>query len=363
MPKVLLLGESYSAGVKTYIDTIMRHQDQFPDTQFKVLVSSKRMEAGNPIDQKYCIEDNLSFGKSPVKLVRALKRLHRMVTENDIEIIHANSTYVGVLIYFYSFWNRKVSYIYTPHGYYSFKKMKEYKQFLVRFAEKKINRISNTVIHVSDSEEQEAIGNKLVVPHKSAVIVNGVRDPERKSKKESDHLFTIVNLARVDEQKNPFEFIEIAKSILTLNDEVQFIWAGSGKYLEAARDLVKSYKLEEKVKFIGFSDQKDEILEHSDLYLSTSNYEGLPFSVVEAMSYKLPLVLTDIIGHTDLIDNNENGFLFKHKEYRTVYEFIHSVIANQEKWETMSNSSYRIYNERFNINQMMKKLSEVYKSV
>src|SRR5690606_3554981 len=122
----------------------------------------------------------------------------------------------------------------------SFKQMNKYKQILVRYAEKRINRISHKVIHVSESEEQEAISNKLITKHKSSVILNGVIDPEQFPPKGFENLFTIVNLARVDDQKNPFEFVEIAKNILNNNTQVQFIWAGNGKHLDEVRKKIKT---------------------------------------------------------------------------------------------------------------------------
>lgn len=362
MKNVLLLSEAYSGGVKTYIDTIIMNQEQLSDIQLKVLVSSKRKEEGIKINDNYLIEDNLSFDKSPLKLSIALKAIHQVVKKNRIDIIHANSTFSGILMYFYSFFNRELTFIYTPHGYYSFKKMGKFKKFLVRFAEKRINHISDKVIHVSDSEETEAITNNLLSPGKSIVIVNGVKEPTRKATRNVNEKITIVNLARVDDQKNPFEFIEIAKKVVDANDNIQFVWAGNGKYLEAAREKVKTYHLERKIRFVGFSDQKDKILEQSDLYFSTSFYEGLPFSVVEAMSYKLPLILTDIIGHRDLVINEENGILFKHNEYRTVADFIQMLIDNKEKWHSMSKSSYDIFNSKFSVDLMVKNLADVYKA-
>ncbi len=363
MKNVLLVGESYSGGVKTYIDTIMRSQDQVSHIHFQALVSSKRLENGEEIDGDYLLEDNLSFGKSPLKLFVALKTLDRVVKEKNINVIHVNSTFAGVVMYLYSFWNHKVFYIYTPHGYFSFKNMAKTKKAAVRFIEKRINNASNLIIHVSPSEEKEAIENKLTTAKKSLVVLNGSTDPEVKFQWKKKDVFTIVNLARVDDPKNPFEFIEIAQKILETNLNVQFIWAGNGRYLEQSREKVRACGQEDKIKFVGFSTAKGKILEQSDLYFSTSQYEGLPFGVVEAMSYKLPLLLTDIIGHKDLIEGNDNGLLFKSKEDYAIYDFVQNLIHNQEKWESLSAASYRIFNERFNTKQMLKKLVNVYQNV
>ncbi|MFD1031914.1 glycosyltransferase [Metaplanococcus flavidus] len=361
---MLLVSESYNGGVKTYIDTIMFHQEKESDITIQALVSSKRLKGGGgEIEGDYLIEDNLSFGMSPHKLVMALHSLHRMVMDKKIDVVHANSTFAGVLMCVYAFWNRKVFYIYTPHGYYSLKKMGMTKKAAVRFVEKRINNSADLVIHVSPSEEREAIINGLTVAEKCIVVLNGSKDPEANSIRNLNDVFTIVNLARVDDQKKPFEFIEIARKLLEQNLNVQFIWAGNGKYLEKAREKVEFYGLSEQVKFIGFSNEKDKILQESDLFLSTSEYEGLPYAVIEAMSYKLPLLLTDIIGHSDLIEGDKNGLLFKNNEDPAIYEFVKSLIHDLEKRNSLCNHSYRIFNERLNVTQMLKKLVGIYQNL
>ena len=363
MKNILLIGESYSAGVKTYIDTIKGNERSIPIVQIHALVSSTRLENKETQGEGYFIEDHLSFGKSPLKLLKALKAVHRIVREQNIDVIHANSTYAGVLMYFYSYFNRKISYIYTPHGYYSFKNMGRVKKFAVRLVERKINRAADLVIHVSPREETEAIENKLVAPNKTVVILNGVKDPGAMPVRNSDGVFTIVNLARVDDQKNPFEFIDIARKVIVKSPDVQFIWAGNGKYLEEARARVKAYAMEDNIKFIGFTAEKEELLQRSHLYLSTSHYEGLPFGPVEAMSYKLPLLLTNIMGHEDLVDGENNGLLFKNKEDHAIYEFIENLQENRDKWKSLSASSYQVFSERFNTQQMLKRLSEIYEVI
>ena len=360
MKNVLLIGESYSGGVKTYIDTIMGNEQNITPVQLHALVSSARLEKGEHPGDGYLVEDFLSFGKSPWKLLKALKAIHKTVKEKNIDVIHANSTFAGVLMYFYSLFNRKLFYIYTPHGYYSFKNMGKAKKLAVRLIEKKINRAADLVIHVSQSEEREAITNKLVTPDKSIVILNGVADPGVQPVRKAEEAFTIVNLARVDDQKNPFDFIHIARNVLEKSPDVQFIWAGNGKHLEESRAKVKAFGLEENIRFIGFTTEKEALLERSHLYFSTSHYEGLPFAVVEAMSYKLPLLLTDIMGHADMVEEEQNGLLFNSSEHNAVSDFIQDLIEDSGKWNSMSAGSYRVFNERFHTQGMLKRLSDVY---
>ncbi len=362
MKKILVVGEAYSGGVKTYIDTIMKNRQHFMPISLTALVSSRRLDKNEEMGIEYLVDDNLSFGHSPLKLAKALVRLNRIVKRNNIEVIHANSKYAGVVLSLYTCFNRSLLSIYTPHGYYSLKKMNWIKKNIVKSIEKKINGAADLVIHVSPSEEFMAITNRLIKKEKSLVILNGVKDPEVKTSRQECTKFTIVNFARLEEPKNPQEFIEIAQKLIRVIPNLQFIWAGNGRFLDESREKVKEYNLEDKIKFIGYSREKEKILSQADLYFSPSQYEGLPFAVVEAMSYKLPLLLSDIVGHADLIEKTENGILFEENEINKIIEFVQSLIDDNVKWRRLSANSFRIFNQRFSVDEMLEKLAKVYEN-
>lgn len=361
MKNILLICEAYGGGVKTYIDSFATNQDKLKNVNLKFLVSSKRLtDLKSNISEEFIVDDCLSFGKSLIKIVKALKTINRVVKENKIQVIHANSTFSGVLIYLYKkLYNSKINFIYTPHGYYSFKPMGKYKKGLIRHIEKKINNICVKIIHVSKSEEKEAIQSKIIDKQKSIVIMNGIVWPI-KYKRINNEKFTIINLARVDDQKNPFAFLEFAKCIIETNPNTQFIWAGNGKHLNNIRIKIKEQGLENHIKFIGHIDCKNSLLSQADLYFSTAYYEGLPFAVIEAMSYGIPLLLSDNVGHRDLIINKMNGLLYKLDDINTVCNFVNTVYYDKEKRADLSKHSYEIFKENFSIEMMLKNTENLY---
>jgi len=361
LKNILLLCEAYGGGVKTYIDAFATNNEKLSNANIKILISSKRLTGvHSQINKEYIVEDHLSFGKSIMKMIKALQTIHKVVKENQIQVIHANSTFAGLLIYLYkTLYNSNISLIYTPHGYYSFKPMSNLKTRCVRYVERKINSICVKVIHVSKSEETEAIKSNIITKQQSVVIFNGVEEPI-KDKKINNDRFTVINMARVDEQKNPNAFLEFAKRIVEENPNIQFIWAGDGKYLEYMRAKVKLFKLQSHIQFIGHINDKNALLSQADLYFSTSYYEGLPFSVIEAMSYGVPLLLSNNVGHEDLIKNNINGLLYNLNDFKTVREFINSICTNEEKRAYLSTNSYKLFKENFSIEMMLKNTEDLY---
>lgn len=354
MKKVLLLCEAYGGGVKTYIDAVTSY-NRFSHVEFTTFVSATRSEVR---DARYIVNNSLSFRTSPWKLWQSLRELHQLIKTHDIDVLHANSTFSGVLLVLYKqLYRRPLRYIYTPHGYYSFKQMGYVKRAFVRCVERRINASCDQVIHVSTSEEQEALRYKLVRREKSVVIFNGTVEPQQQPRQEKK-AFTIVNVARVDAQKNPAAFVQLADRLLAHDAHVQFIWAGDGQLLQAMRE-VKRLGREASIHFVGHVDEPGALLVTADVYLSTSFYEGLPFSVVEAMAHKLPLLLSDNVGHRDLVDDGQNGLLFQLGDDETVRECI-DVLQDEAFRQQIGQQSYQLFQQRFHKRMMLDKLEAVY---
>ena len=69
-------------------------------------------------------------------------------------------------------------------------------------------------------------------------------------------------------------------------------------------------------------------LYESDIYLSTSLYEGLPISILEAMSIGLPIVASNVIGNCDTIENGKSGFLYQLNDINIAVNYLELLAEN-----------------------------------
>lgn len=106
------------------------------------------------------------------------------------------------------------------------------------------------------------------------------------------------------ERKNPLLLVE---AIEQLNTDDVFVFCGDGILFSKVKEAVKELK---NVILAGNVDNIEEYLQASDYYISTSFSEGLPMSVIEAMSCGLPMVLSDIEQHKYILKEG-SGVLFK----------------------------------------------------
>jgi len=106
--------------------------------------------------------------------------------------------------------------------------------------------------------------------------------------------------------------------------------AGDGKEMQNLRQQVADLHLEDKVVFVGtvFGDQKHWLLRNCKLFLQPSRAEGMPLTVLEAMSYSKPVIGTNISGITELIRHNETGLLVEADDAVSLSEAILLLLEN-----------------------------------
>lgn len=352
--KVLEICESYGGGVKRQLDYLNKYVDK-SRYELITLVSSKR--SNDPVPDGYYIDDSMSEIKNPWAIIKSLKTIHKLITKNNINLVHAHSTISGVLMFFYKiFLNWRIRIIFTPHAYFTEVSRGPIKDYLLLKIEKIMNRFFFRIIHVSEEEQDYAICSKLTNKSKSHVINNGVDDP--KSLRKDNFKYTFLNVARCSFQKNPRLFIDIAEVAIEFNDNFQFVWVGDGPLLLECINYINTKGLDDNIHFVGYTSNPSDYLKNSDIFLSTSRYEGQPFSVLEALSYRLPVLLTRIIGHTELIKNN--GSFLESTDIKDRKKLIAKIQEICDKTDVYSDESYRLFKSKYIVNTMISKIENLY---
>lgn len=155
----------------------------------------------------------------------------------------------------------------------------------------------------SEMNEIEKYISKSVLLIENAVDKGILKDNQHMSVEDGCKK-SIVTVGGIRKQKNPELFIELAQELNS--DNVDLIWIGDG-------DQYFKNKLNEAgVKVTGWLSREKvtEQLLHSTIYLSTSLWEGMPVSVIEAMACGLPVVASKCSGNVDVIRHRNTGLLF-----------------------------------------------------
>jgi glycosyltransferase involved in cell wall biosynthesis len=172
---------------------------------------------------------------------------------------------------------------------------------------------------------------------------------------------TLLTLARQEYQKGLLYLLE---AMLPFKNIVKLQIVGrEGSATEGLKEFVRLNKMENDVEFCGYFNDVLPIVNNADIYVSASLYEGLPGSVIEAMSLKKPLLLSDIGEHREVAIENENALFFQTKNSRELSEKIEMFINDRNMLKAFGNRSFEIFKERFTEEAMVKGMAEFYLNI
>ncbi|HEY8892862.1 MAG TPA: glycosyltransferase [Clostridium sp.] len=315
MKKVIYVVESFGSGVYTFLTQL---SNSVVESYEVVIIYSVRKETPENFKNDFnseikFIQIDMCRGLNPFKNIKALLQLKKILKKEKPHIIHLHSSIAGFLGRITCYANRfdmeKV--FYNPHGF-SFLQQNEskFKRKLFYGLEWFASRLGGFTVGCSLGELEEA----LKISEKCININNGIDTNKLDviidenylktnysiiNKSENNNKLKIGTVGRICYQKNPELFNDIAKSFA----EYDFIWIGDGE--------LKYKLLADNIKVTGWSDRKEVIKElmDIDIFILTSLWEGLSISLLEAMYLGKPVIVTNVIGNKDVINNNINGYI------------------------------------------------------
>jgi len=215
--------------------------------------------------------------------------------------------------------------------------------------------------------ELEKIFN--VSTNKIKVIYNPVFKPQTSNLKPQTSKFIFIHIGRMEEQKNHNLLIESFKKT-NLNAELWLI--GNGYLRGDLESRVKELGLVDKIKFLGRQKDVFKFLNQADCFVFSSNYEGFPNVLLEALSCNLPIISTDcksgpreilapnsdILKQTDDIEIAEYGILTKVESIDSMKKAMRLMYENKELRYNFKNKVQNRLKE-FEIDKIMKKWEKV----
>lgn len=247
------------------------------------------------------------FNKQMFAIGKALRK------NKQYEIVHIHGSHSGSfyrkLVVFYvakKIHHRKV--IYHLHS-------SDYDQFYSRsngFSKKLIRyliREADLVICLSPSWEKYY--REQFSPKQIVIVNNPVDDTIEKATLDASGAIRFLFLGRIGVRKGIFDILEVlAKHKDRFAGRIHLSVGGDGE-VDKFKQLVTQHGLEDMVEYVGWVDagHKKELLLNSHVYILPSYSEGLPISVLEAMSYGLPILSTPVGGIPEVVRNEVNGLL------------------------------------------------------
>ena len=312
----------------------------------------------------------INFARNPIKPsnFKAYKKLKQLQKERKFDLIYCQQP-VGGLMGRLIGKKFKIPVIYTAHGFHFFKGCSFKSKLIYKTVEKWLSKYTDILITINDEDFEAAKKMKA----KNVAKINGIgmafnkyepltetRQQIRNSLNLTDEDFVIVTVAEFIKRKNYNTMLETIKELKNRNENVKFVICGRGQEEENIKSQIKQLGIEENVLLLGFRKDINRILTASDMFMLASFQEGLTLSVIEAMSFGLPCVVSDVRGNRDLIVDGKGGFVVETENESMFADKIQSLSKNQEMRKQFADFN-KEESKKYTIESVKKQLEEIYK--
>jgi len=174
--------------------------------------------------------------------------------------------------------------------------------------------------------------------------------------------FWIATAARLVPVKN-IEMLIDAANVLVNEKHLGFIMSifGNGPLKNELESKIERCGLNKVVRLHGHVSNMSEIMGALDVFVLTSRSEGLPMSLLEAMSSGIIPVCTNVGGMVEVIEDQKSGFLVKEDDHRKLAEILFSLCQKDEKYkENIRNNVRRRVEKEYSVTKSLEKLVCLY---
>ncbi len=313
---------------------------------------------------------NLKRDISIVAEIKSFITLYKILKSEKADALHLNSPKAGGIGTVAGRLLRIPKIIYTAHGWTFNEKRALLSDIAIRFFSWITVVLCTNVIVIAKKEDQQALTMPFVSRKKVTLIHNGIEPiefqerntarmnllPSLSKNYESDTLW-IGTIAELHKNKAHAYLISALSKI---NHPFVCIIIGEGEERKNLENLIRIYRLEEKIFLVGFKDKAAQYLKAFDIFTLTSTKEGLPYGILEAGLASLPVVATRVGGIPDIIENNITGLLVSHENIHQTRDALEHLIENPEQRLELGKNLHEKVEKEFSLEQMLEKTIKLY---
>ena len=289
----------------------------------------------------------------------AVSKLAELIKQNNIDIIHTHgykSDIIGVL----AAKKAGIPCVVTPHG---FENAKDFKLRSFIWLGCQAMRFAAKVVPLSQQlmRDCQRIGVKAA---KLLYIQNGVDLSEVESAaaepRSNPDEKRIGFVGQMISRKNIFDLLDIFDALHSKHPETRLILLGDGDQraeLEAYAEKLPSFS---HIEFLGFRDNRLELLKSFDLFVMTSTLEGIPRCLMEACAAEIPVAAYNIAGIDQLITHNQSGLLAPLGNKQQLQEYWEALLFDRELAQKLSSEAKRFVYDKYSAQRMAQEYTSLF---
>ena len=297
------------------------------------------------------------------KFLIAYLKFLRHIIRDKYDIVHMHLPAAGWMTIPAKLFNRKTKFIYSEHNLVTF--YTKYNYYLIGL----VYGFFDCLIFVSHEVEKivsKARKGWFFKTKKTVIILNGVNTNKfsnvHRNTENLNEKFTVGLVARFRPQKRVDKWVEVAAAVYKLNPKIKFLMVGDGPDDAMLHHKIHSLKLQGKIELPGMLSDTITAFKRINIFLLTSDFEGLPLALMEAMSAGCVPVVSNVGGIKQLAFD---GFGDKFDEFNAneIANLIVNYATNTNKFKDESLKAHAFVEKNHSLTKQVHEIVELYKAL
>jgi len=345
-----------SGGLATYLETVCNAQSH----KYKTYLLASTENSEERIVKREEFIPLESYSRTPKGIISALLTTRKKIQKLQPDIVFIHSTFAGVFARLAAIGiDHKPKIIYCAHGWSFLMKGNPLKQKIYQWIELGLSSLTDTIITISENEHQEAI--KIGISKNKLIKIDHGISEERENldphyidsdtfKCENNKL-NILFLGRYDHQKG-FDWLI---NFIERNATDNICWHSAGKSIVGEQLFIPHNILDH-----GWVPYEciPQLLLRCDAIIMPSRWEGFGLTAIEAMKYAKPIIASKNGALPELIQNNQNGWLFDMKNDLELKRILDQL--DRTKLDDAGKIGYHFFNSKYCESKMINTLDNLY---
>ena len=237
------------------------------------------------------------------------------------------------------------------------------------------NRRSDRVIAVSESTRRYLLDREDLNDDQVVMIPNGIdaemfRPASKRERLKAREMlnipteaFVIGGVGRLVPQKNFSLFLKVASNVLGGHPGVTFVIAGTGPLESQLREEATSLGIAEHIRFLGYVTDRVGLYHALDALMMTSDFEGTPMTLLEAMASGLPVVASAVDGIAEVCTHGKQALLVPPGDLGRFQDFLRCIIDGKVLRQNLGDEGRRSVLESYDIRGIARRVEGVYEEV
>ena len=369
MKKILIVASSYFF-IRTFLIPHIRY---WVENGWMVHVASENDGTTIPYAHR---QIDIPIKRTPLHMsnLTAVCRLRQLMNEERYDIVNCHTPIGAMVARLAACKARKTlgtKVIYTAHGFHFYNGAPLKNWLLYYTAEKCLAPLTDAIITINNEDYEMAqrhlsgirnqyktsgIGYDL---NHIGLLDKSQEEAVRRRHNINKNDFVCLYVASMCDRKNHNFILKSIPNILTEIPHLKMIFLGDGEKLEDNIRLTQQLGIAENVRFEGFQKNISDYLLMADIAISASKREGLPMNIIEEMYAGLAIVASEISGHTDLITNGQNGYLFTLGNSKEFVDKIIHLYNNPDKRAELGKNAQRNVS-KYSVDNVIAQISQIY---